>query len=661
MILTDYPWYFIMLCLLAGALYAAVLYFVGRTPFARGLRWGLTVLRFLSVSAIAFLLMAPMSKQTVNERQKPHLVLAQDVSLSVRQSTDSSFALADLQPELEEHFRISYIPFGDANSTNIGAVLDRFRGDDVAALVLASDGIHNRGANPTSAAERLPFPVYCIALGDTTPQRDALLANLRCNRIAMQGNTFPVEVTLSARLLGGHSSSLTLTGADNRLLDKQRIDYTDDNYSTTLSLKLTADKPGLQRFTLHLAPVDDEVNLQNNTLTFYVDVIDTRQRIALIANAPHPDLATIKRALESNPNYQVDIIAADDAESGKWKPDDDCSLAILHNLPSQRHTSIAYASALPQLFVIGLQTDLPRFNSLHTGLEITAKTSSANEVTALRNPAFSLFNLDEADFDALEAFPPLTAPFGEARLTADVQTLLTAQLGHLNTRLPLIAATAQGSQRRSFVWGEGLWRWRLADFQAHESFAHFDHLISQMVAFTAIQASRNRLQVEAERSYAEGESVTLHAVLYNEAFEPVNGPEVALSLTGDSLRADYTFRREAGGYSLTLPPMREGLYRYRATADGLSAEGSFAVEASNLEMQRTTADHTLLATLASLTGGLMLSPDQTDALSSQLSTIKPTIYTHTRFVEFLRVPLVLILIVLLLAIEWVLRKYNGEL
>ncbi len=661
MILTDYPWYFTLLCLLAGGVYAAVLYFVGRNSFGRGLRWVLTVLRFLTVSVIAFLLMSPMSRQTVTERQKPHLVLAQDVSTSVTKSADSTFTLQDLVPDLEEHFRISHISFGTAGETNLGAVLDRWRGDDVAALVIASDGIHNRGTSPTSAAERLAFPVHCIALGDTTPQRDALPYELHCNRIAMMGGTFPVEFVVKASLLAGKSTQVTIRDNDGRQLFQQRVVYDNDHFSTTLSIQLPADKAGLQRYTLYLAPVEDECIVDNNILTFYVDVLNTRRHVVIFANAPHPDLAALKRSIESNPNYEAEVVLADEVEAHKWKMPDDVSLAILHNLPSQRHPSVAYADPLPTLFIIGTRTDLPRFNALHTGLEIIARTISTNEVTALRRNEFTLFHIDESDFDVLEALPPLSAPFGEALLKPDVQPLLTARLGNFDTRQPLVAASAQNERRHTFIWGEGLWRWRLADWQAHESFDHVDRLVSQLVAFTAMQTSHKRLQIETARSYVAGEPIELHAILYDETYEPTNRPEVQFTLEGDSIKADYTFRRNAGGYSLTLPPLGEGLYRFHATADGQTAEGSFAVEALNLERQRLNADHNLLATIASLTGGQLYHPDQLSSLKKELSTIKPIIYTHSRYAEFLRLPLVLALILLLLATEWVLRKIHGEL
>lgn len=658
----DYPWYYVILCLLAGAAYAAALYFTGRRRFGRGTRLLLAGLRFVAVSAVAMLLLAPVARQKVEERQKPLVVVARDISQSVLLGPDSAFDGSAIVTT--PRYEVVQETFG-GQATDIAAALSdiatRYRGRNLGAVVLASDGIHNRGGNPVNAAEHLPCPVHTVALGDTTPRRDAVAAYLRCNRIAMLGNTFPVEVTVSATLLDGHSSRLTVHDARGRQLHSEPLRYDGNDYSATLHVSLTAQEPGLQRYTIRLAPVDGEYSLDNNVLTFYVDVIDTRQRIALFANAPHPDLGALKQAIESNPNYEVEVVMAADAEQSRWKPDGDYSLAILHNLPSRQHPSVAFADPLPKIHIIGLQTDLSRFNALHTGLEIIAKAAGTNEVTALFQPSFTLFSIEADDAAVLESLPPLTAPFGEARTSADVQSLFTARLGRIDTRQPLVAATAQGGQRQAFVWGEGLWRWRLADYQAHHSHRHVDRLITQLTAFTALQTSRNRLQVTAERTYAAGDPVTLGAELYNESYQLTNTPEVNLHLESDSLKADYTFRRAGQAYSLTLPDLKQGIYRYRATADGLTADGSFAVEAVSLEQQRMVADHSLLATIASLTGGQLFSPGDLQSLNHELSTLKPTLYSHTRYAEVLRMPLALALIVLLLAAEWVLRKYHGEL
>ncbi len=663
----DYPWYYVLFCLLAGAAYAAGLYLVGHRRFSKRMNLLLAALRFVAVSVIALLLLAPVAKRTVNERQKPVVVVAQDVSESV----DSSQRVVESgkwKVESEE-CEVVYEEFG-GTTTDIAAALEdiasRYQGRNLGAVVLATDGIYNRGNNPASTAERLTFPVYTVALGDTTPQRDAALANIRHNRIAFSGNTFPVEITVNATRLKGHSAQLTLSDSRGKTVAQKGIDYNDNSFSSTLTFELKAEQPGLQRYTARLSVVDGERTATNNVLTFYTDILDSRRKVAIIGNAPHPDLAALKQAVESNPNYEAEVFLNEELKMRNEELKE-VSLLILHNLPSATHqfpTLNSQLSSINSIYIIGTQTDLPRFNALHTGLEIVAKAKKSNEVTALFNDRFSLFSLDGADAAALEELPPLSAPFGEAKTSTSLQSLFTARLGNINTGQPLVAAQVQGAKRSVFVWGEGLWRWRLNDFLNNKTHDHFDRLVSQLVNFAAITDSRERFIVETERHYSDNDEVVVRAQLYNESYEPFNSPDAKFTLKGDSIKGDYNFSREGDGYSLSLGTLPEGLYRYTATTtyDGknYTAEGAFAVEALHLEQANLTADHSLLATLSSITGGEMYYPDQLSALNSQLSTLKPVIYTHTRFSELLNLPWVLILIIILLGAEWVLRKYHGE-
>ena len=653
----DYPWYMVALCVLAGAVYAAVLYFVGRRRFGRRTNMWLAALRFVAVTAVALLLLAPMTRRNVHERQKPHVVVAVDRSASVMQCSDSVFSVDDLVGALGDRLRLTVVPFGDGAGTDIGSVLDGV-GDDVDAVVLATDGISNRGPNPASAVERLAIPVHTIALGDTTPRRDAALGALRVGRVAMAGITIPFELTATAVLLRGQTAQLTVSDARGRSLYTQRIAYDDDDFALSVSAALPAAEPGLQRFAATLTVVDGEVNTVNNTMVFYVDVIDARRKVAVVGAAPHPDLAALRRAIEGNPNYEADVILASDMRNFNA---DDYSLVVMHNLPSREYPDVTFAAELPQVFVVGLHTDLPRFNALHTGVEIVSRVQRTSEVTALVREGFTLFNVEAADAAAFETLPPLSAPFGEARVAEGVQTLFGARLGNIDTRQPLVAATAQGERRRVVIWGEGLWRWRLASFAADASHERFDRMVQQLVAFAAMQADRQRLRVEAERTYQAGTPAVLRAQHYNEAYELSNTADVTLDIKGDSVSGTFSFHRDGEAYSLTLPDLPEGVYRYHAsTSDGLAADGTFAVEAQGVELSRLVADHDLLRTISSTTGGTMASPDDMEAIHAALAALKPTIYSHTRYSDLLGMPLVLVIIVLLFGAEWLTRKLNGE-
>ncbi len=663
----DYPWYFVLLCLLAGVAYAAGLYYVGKRHFSKKVNALLAALRFVAVSAIALLLLAPVAKRTVHERQKPLLVLVDDCSESVRMSADSSFSLLDLwykvweKDDLKENCRMSYIGNGsNVGQTDLSAMMLEVP-PDAAAIVLASDGIHNRGPQPTTTAERLGVPVYTVALGDTTPRCDAALSNIRYNRIAYLGNAFPVEITIGAHRLKGRTAQLTVADGRGKKVAQQQVAYGDDDFSSTMTFSIPAEAKGLQKYVVSLSLVEGEVEPTNNVQTLYVDVIDGRRKVVIVGNAPHPDLAALKHAVESNPNYEAEVMLA---ENGKMKVESDVSLAILHNLPSATHQIPKELENLPQVFVIGTQTDLPRFNALHTGLEIVSKVKKSSEVTAVYNDRFSLFNYDASDGEALEQLPPLDAPFGEAKASASLQSLLTARLGSIDTRQPLVAAQAQGYQHKVFVWGEGLWKWRLTDYLNNSSHEHFDRLVSQIINFTAITDQRERFIVETERHYSDYDNIMVSAQLYNDAYEPFNTPNATFSLKGDSVKGAFNFTRSGDNYSLTLGRLPEGLYRYTAqtqyNGETLTTEGSFAVEALHLEQANLTADHALLRSISAITGGKMYYPDQLSELSDELSAFKPIIYTHTRYSELLNLPWVLVLIILLLGAEWVLRKYHGE-
>lgn len=664
----DYPWYFVLLCLLAGAAYAAAMYFWGKNPFRHGLRWGLAALRFAAASAIAFLLLAPTVRRTEHERQQPLVVLAEDRSSSVTamHRAGDEIPADQLRNQLEGDFRLLYTSNNDhPEHTDLGALLDVPR--DAAAVVLFSDGLHNRGQNPVSVAEGLGMPVYTVAVGDTTQRNDAWLSHLRTNRIAYRNSEMTVEVTVNAVGLAGQKADLWVNGASGRTVAIQSITYTGNHFSTTRTLTIPiGDKTGLQRYDVYLDELREETPMGNNHLAFYVDVIDNRQQVAIIGAAPHPDLSALKQAVESNPNYEATVLLAGDLQKSDFRtPNSNLTLAILHNLPTATLAVPEAVRELPQVYVIGMQTDLPRFNAMKTGLEIVSRVKKSTDLTAVYNEGFTLFRYDRGDGEALEQLPPLTAPFGEAKVSDGVQSLLTGRLGNIDSRQPLVAATSQGGQRKVFVWGEGLWRWRLNDYLNHQSHAHFDRLVGQLVNFAAQQEGRDRFRVEAERIYATFEKVELKAQLYNEAYEPVNTPEATLTLSGDSIKkADFTFSRQGDGYALNLGTLPTGTYRYTAhtTLDGqkLSAEGTFAVEETSFELATLTADHTLLRTISAATGGSMFFPDNLDALEAELRKIKPVIHTHTRHSELLSLPLVLGLILLLLAAEWVLRKYHGE-
>lgn len=659
-LLFDYPWYWLLLCVLVAALYSFALY--GRPRKMRDLqrkvRTAMTALRFVAVFLLCMLLMAPLVKRHVNSDEKPIVVLLDDVSESVKENLADNPAWKELAKEYD----FVMDSFG-GKSTDIAAALEstaaQYAGRNLGAIILATDGIYNQGENPLTAAANAVVPVYTVALGDTTRHRDAAISRVRNNKIAYLGNQTPIEITVQAHHMAGEKATLTVTHHGQRLFTKE-IRYTGDPAVVTETLTIKADQPGLQSYTITVTPCHDELSQENNSRTIAIEVLDGHQKVAIVAAAPHPDVSALRQSIEKNPNYEVAVMEPDQLKNLKAE---DCSLLILHNLPATGTPDITtLVNRTPTLFVVGSRTDLGRLNALHAGLEITAKSHKSDEALAAWNKSFSLFSLDENCCRRLEQMPPLHSPFGTYRLAANTQSLFTARIGSVASDRPLIACGQQGGVRHSFVMGEGLWHWRLQCYQMTGSHSDFDLLVEKLVVYTSLQSNRDRFHVTAKAIYAENEEVVLEGELYDDNFEPVASDAECtirpLTAGGKEMHYDFSTAKP-----LNLGVLEPGEYRYSASATlagkKYTAQGGFLVEALQLEQANLVADHSLLRTMAANTGGTMVMPGELERLPQLLAErtdLQSVIYSHISYTELLDLPWIFILLVLLLAAEWTLRK-----
>ena len=79
---------------------------------------------------------------------------------------------------------------------------------NVAGGIIASDGCYNAGLNPEYLSYN--FPVYSIALGDTTRYKDIRVADVLKNDIAFLGNNFPLEISIASNVKKRESTKLNI-------------------------------------------------------------------------------------------------------------------------------------------------------------------------------------------------------------------------------------------------------------------------------------------------------------------------------------------------------------------------------------------------------------------------------------------------------------------
>ncbi len=673
--------------LLLGLGYAWVLYRSSGIQ-SRSLRKALFALRAILVASLSFLLFAPLIRTTSRTLEKPLIILAQDNSASVGLSQAAGFDTTAyardfraLEKSLQKDYEVRAYSFSSApqgglrfdfkgNLTNMssvfGLIRDRFSNRNIGAVVLASDGIYNSGGNPRYDSRELKAPVYTIALGDTVPKMDVLISNVNYNNIAYLGNKFQVEVSVEAFRSRGHQSALTVTDKDGTVFT-EKVPVTSQEFRKTIPVTLPARTKGVQKFTVSVSGPAGELSRENNVQSIYVEVVDGRQNILILAHAPHPDVAAIKSSIERNENYQVDVKLTDAV-----RPEDisRASLVILHQVPGLNANDRAIlnqAAGKPVLFVLGAQSNTLLFNTAQDVVAITSPGATQEVLARVRNDFYS-FTLSTDAVDRIGGFPPLLAPFGNYALKGPAGVLLSQQIGKVPSESPLLAFSAAENRKTGVLAGEGIWRWRLEEFQKTGQHAVVDELIGKTVQYLSSKEDKRKFRVYASRNtFNENERVLLNAELYNDAYELVNTPDVPVTLKDQSgKRYSYIFSRTGNAYSLDAGILPRGEYAYESRVKLGNKEheskGRFIIVRQQEEFRQTTANHQLLYSMAVQNGGQMLYPGQIGRLAGIIRAnedIRTISYENRTYAEIIDRKWVFILLLALLSTEWVLRKRYG--
>lgn len=688
---STYSFWLAPLCVAFGMACAWLLYrgSAEQRGWSKGLVWTLGAARALAIALLAFFLLEPMVRVWEREVRKPVVVIAHDGSASLLAAGDTAAlrttyrtALEKLTEELGENYDVRSFTYGGNvtdglrfdqtdGHTDIDALLrdvrDRFSGPDLGAVIMDGDGIFNRGRDPRLAAERLGVPIYAITLGDTTVRPDLVLKNVEHNRITYLGNEFPLLVRIQAHHLSGKRTTVVVSQGGRQVATKE-LPITGDPFVTDVPLMLKATMAGLQRYTVSLRSVEGEVNADNNTQNIYIDVLDDRQRILILAAMPHPDVAAVRGALDLLEGYSTELAYAD-RYAGEPADND---LIVLVQVPGVKAPAQAVIQRIlqrniPTLILYGQFSDAKALAALEPGVAVSNVQRSFTDAQAAFNKDLTLFTLQPDDIRAYERFPPLQVPFGQYDLGRGAVALFNQRVGVVRTAYPLIAFNQQGERRSAIVCGEGLWRWKLADQQQNNTTVHFDRLIQKLATFLALKADRSRFRVQHVPEFAENEPVLLSAELYNKSFELVNTPEASIALKDEEGQDyAYTFSRSDRGYRLEAGVLAPGRYTFKASTslDGevLSAAGQFLVKPMVAERMSTVADHRLWADIAARTNGRAVGPDSLSSLAAAMGARKELVsrsYAHASFNDLINLRALFFVLLALLTLEWLLRRRNG--
>ena len=640
------------------------------------LYWFLAFLRFISLFSIFLLLINPIISRKITEIKKTPLPIVVDNSKSIselkatKEASELYLKISE-NKAIAEKYDLQLFSFDDeiesldkldfkGNQSNIDAVAKNvkqlYRNTNY-PLVLFTDGNQTMG-NDYVFSFNENTTVLPVVLGDTTSVVDLKINQINANKYAFLKNKFPVEVVLQYNGNQSITSKFSFK-RDNQTLFKQNISFSKDKKSQTISLLLDANSIGIAKYKAILEPIDKEKNTYNNSKYFTIDVLDQRTEIALISSVNHPDISALKRSIETNQQRKVTIVNPNKINSLQG-----FNILILYQPNSSFKTlfELNKNAQLNTFIITGTNTDFNFLNQQQN--DLLFKLSSQNE-SYLTNfeTNFNLFSQANIGF---ENFPPLEHKFGLIVPKSEVNTLLSARIRNVSIQNPILTFVENKSNRKAYLFGENIWKWRLESHLKEKSFTSFDLFTDKIIQFLAANTNKNNLNVSFEQLYNLGDNIIISAEYFNKNYEFDENAQLTISVQNSKTKASkkYDLLKSTNSFKVNLDGLSAGNYSFTIIEKQSKNKfsGSFEILDFDLEKQFVNPDKSRLSQLATNTNGVVFYPDQMDKLikslleNEQYIPIQKKTITKTPLIDW---KWILLILIACLSIEWFVRKYNG--
>lgn len=239
---------------------------------------------------------------------------------------------------------------GRGAGTHVGSaltqILSSHRGRNVTDIVVLSDGRSNGGLGLTSAAQSASaagIPVHTLVVGDTRPEKNAIVELVEAPTDALEGDELAVTVRVRARgaeevgQVQAVLEEINRDGGVERVIADEDVSLSEDGERVVLvapSMEAGL-RSGERRFRISVAPLDGETMTDDNSVEFSVHVSAARMRVLYIEGYPRWEFRFLKEILrrsDSNIEFQCFLLTA----SPDFPQEASKGLPSLRSLPTGR-------------------------------------------------------------------------------------------------------------------------------------------------------------------------------------------------------------------------------------------------------------------------------------------------------------------------------------
>jgi hypothetical protein len=591
----------------------------------------------------------------------------------------------------------------DGQSTRLhsalAAAMERYQGQPLAGLLLLSDGLDTRETTDEWVGMKWPCPVYSVRLepdGIWEREVDVAVESVETPARVIVGWNSKLTAVVAGQGTKGETLHVQLF-RNGELLKDEPTKIPTEGGSREVTFQLENKDQGSYTYTVSVPVLKGETVTNNNSYSVSAQVVDAKNRVLYIEDVPRWESKYLTRVLRENPAYTPLVFLR--GPEGKFLTFGNRGDTTLHFTDEQlaqfkmvvlgdldvpiltearAAQMVKYVENGGSLILLGgakswgdngwqtgpMAKMLPIKKAAGGGPPIEGRYPVTLTEEGRAHPVF------QTKDGSLNELPQVLSLFPGAKETPGATVLANAQ--GPDGKTPLIVLQRYGQGKVVVLMTDSLWRWQLEPGK-DKTYGLF---WNQLLAWLAPQEDKSGpfnldLYASEDRVFL-GDSMTLNARIGSlAAASPQAEVKVEVEEPGGR-KVPFTMQRRTIptstgqpvlGYGTDFEPKVPGLYKAvaKATLDGKPVESqpySFFVKPFTPETNPKPARADLLQAIARTSMGRFCEKKEIDQVLSAL-TFKSEQTERVIYNSLWNNPWILGLLVLLLSVEWMVRRMRN--
>ncbi len=583
----------------------------------------------------------------------------------------------------------------------------------IAAIVLITDGRSTSGEDPLTVAEYLAglgIPVHTVGIGDPSPIKNLRVQGLFAPERVFNGDPIAIDVRIDHQGFQNEAVEVILkavpTDGDPEtatVLDRSEVTL-GESREATVRFETKLKKTDSYRLIAQIQVREDEAFSDDNESFKFIDVVDQATKALIIAGGPTNEYRILKNLLRRDKRVDLSawLLSAD--------PDaPQVANTVLKKLPHTPKEFFEFdvillidvnPDHLPQEFPKNLETFVskhrgglvyiagekntapwmssPLYEAFHNLLPVEADKNQADAEyasgefytqiwpwvptsQAVSHPATRLSTRLERNLELWSELPGFYWSFPALKAKPAATTLIRhadPNLRNGDDFRPVLVYQYYGGGRTVYLGSDETWRWRSIREEIYDQF-----WLQMLRALTEgrLHGDRKKLILTDKEQYSLGDLVRLSALVQDEEYQPSTADEVEISIIHPNEDTETVIlskdESQSGWFQGSFRPRQLGAYQFEMPE---SPKKVVEVQTPDIEFEDTRLESSVLIELAQKTQGSVVLPTSI----GEFKKLPDLIPDKRRQIVITDDPqplwdnsLVLGLLVLLLTLEWVGRKW----